>query len=289
MKILIAGLTTNYQYKRLKEEGETRGHTVDGCKSTDLIIRVKNGVFAPQILNLDLSSYDLIYSFVTKRRWEWYNAFSFINKKCETKIVNNLTAFPTPVTEYLAQAEAGLPSPKTAVIYSGKVIPQIIEDFDFPIIVKNGMVHKGKEVYKVNNEAELSEKVSAIRESGNPVVIREFIPNDGDLRIFTVNYMAIAAMKRISTKGEFRSNISLGGKGKNINLDSEPKIQKLAEDASRAVKVPIAGVDIIINKDTGTPYILEINSCPQFEGLEKYTGKNIALEIIKYFEEVIKK
>lgn len=286
MKILIVGLTKNYQYLRLKEEGEIRGHIVDGCKSTDLIINVEKEAFKPEVLNLDLSSYDLIYSFITKGHWEWYSAFSFIEKKYGTKVINNLSFFPTPVSEYIVQAENNFPAPKTSVIYSPKVIPQIIKQFNFPVIVKNGLVHKGREVYKVENEKDLFEKVSEIEKTKNPIVIREFIPNEGDIRVFTIGYKADFAMKRLPKVGEFRSNISLGGKGEIFDLNSSPDIKILAEKASEMAGVSIAGVDIIIDKNTGKPYILEINFCPQFEGLEKYTGKNVALEIIKYFEKL---
>lgn len=283
MKILIAGLTTNYQFKRLKEEGEKLGHFVDGCKSTDLIIKSGNG-FGVELLGKEISSYNLVYSFVTKRRWEWYEAFKFWQEKFATKIVNNLSTLPTPVAEYVAQDNYGLPAPKTFTIYSSKVIPQIISELSFPLIVKNGIVHKGKEVYKVENEEELINKVDEIGKSGSPVVLREFIPNDGDIRVFTIEGKAVAAMKRIPQGNEFRSNISLGGVGEKYDLDQNYKIKTLAEKASLSANIAIAGVDIIIDKDTGEPYILEINSCPQFEGLEKYTGKNIALAIMKYFE-----
>lgn len=283
MKILIAGLTTNYQFKRLKEEGEKLGHVVDGCKSTDLVIKSGDG-FAVDLIGKDLSSYDLVYSFVTKRRWEWYEAFKFLQEKFGTKIINNLSTLPTPIAEYVVQDNFGLPAPKTFTVYSSKVIPEIINILSFPLIVKNGIVHKGKEVYKVENENDLIKKVDEIGESGSPVVIRQFIPNDGDIRIFTIDGKAIAAMKRIPQGGEFRSNISLGGVGQKFDLEQNIDIKTLAENASKSANIVIAGVDIIIDKDTDKPYILEINSCPQFEGLEKYTGENVALSIIKYFE-----
>jgi len=283
MKILIAGLTVNYQFKRLKEEGEKLGHTVDGCKSTDLIIR-SGGVFSADIVGRKLSSYGLIYSFVTKRRWEWYQAFKYLQEKFAIKIVNNLSSLPTPVAEYYVQDCCGFPAPKTFVVYSSKVIPEILGELEFPLIVKNGIVHKGKDVYKVEDENNLIKKVDEINESGSPVVIRQFIPNDGDIRVFTIEGRAIAAMKRIPQGDEFRSNISLGGVGEKFDLDQNREIKAFAENASVSANITIAGVDIIIDKNTNKPYILEINSCPQFEGLEKYTGENIAMAIIKYFE-----
>ena len=48
----------------------------------------------------------------------------------------------------------------------------------------------------------------------------------------------------------------------------------------------VAGVDII-RSDSG-PKVLEVNSSPGIEGIEKSTGKNIAGEIIKYIEENVR-
>ena len=64
--------------------------------------------------------------------------------------------------------------------------------------------------------------------------------------------------------------------------------KELAEKAAQITKTEIAGVDIIINKETGELYILEVNPAPQFEGLEKYTGVNVAVTIIEYFESLKK-
>ncbi|BCX15035.1 MAG: hypothetical protein KatS3mg088_718 [Patescibacteria group bacterium] len=59
-------------------------------------------------------------------------------------------------------------------------------------------------------------------------------------------------MKRMPTReGEFRSNISQGGKGESFDLEKYPEIKDLAEKAAKVTRTEIAGVDIIINKSTG--------------------------------------
>ena len=72
-------------------------------------------------------------------------------------------------------------------------------------------------------------------------------------------------------------------------MEGNIEIKNLAERIARICKVEVAGIDIIINKNSGNPYILEVNIGPQFEGLEKYTGVNAAREIIEYFKEEIEK
>lgn len=290
MKILIAGLTKKRQFQRFKEEGEKRGHIVEGCLASDLTIIASNESFTPKINGKDLNSYDLIYMIVGSRLWEWYTAAVYLNKKLKTKIVNkkaidpNYNFFLTPAIDYLRQFESSLPFPKSVVLFSENSVDSIASDFDFPVILKTSQGHRGEGVSKINSIDELKKVVAEITEHMKSCVIREFIPNDGDIRVFCVGYNAIGAMKRTPKEGEFRSNISQGGSGSVFDLENNPKIKELAEKTAKVMQTEIAGVDIIIDKETGNPYILEVNPGPQFDGLETYTKVNAAGEIIKYFE-----
>lgn len=297
MKILIAGLKENIQVNRLIEEGVKRGHEVEGCLSTELTIVSDKDNYQVSLRGKDLESYDLIYLMVSKRRWEWYTAASYLDKKKGTVIVNQKVVDPTynyyltPAIDYLRQTEEGLSYPKSAVIYSAKSLDSVLTGFEFPLIIKTSAGRQGKGVYKADSKEQLVSIVSKMEkdELVPSMVIREFIPNDGDIRVFTVGYKAIGAMKRTPKEGDFRSNISQGGSGAVFNLNDNPEVRSLAEKAAEVTRTEIAGVDIILNKDTKEPYILEINPGPQFEGLEKFTQVNAAEEIIKYFESLYNK
>jgi RimK family alpha-L-glutamate ligase len=180
-----------------------------------------------------------------------------------------------------------LPYPKSAVVFNEKGAKEALKSFPFPLVVKTSAGRQGKGVFLCKSFQDVLAAIEEIHNQGvEAVVIREFIPNDGDLRIFTVGYKAIGAMKRSPTKkDEFRSNISLGGRGEKFELGNYPEIKSIAESAAEVMRTEIAGVDIIIHKETARPYILEVNPSPQFEGFEKYTGVNAAEKIIEYFEE----
>ncbi len=291
MKILVAGLVKSSQFERLKEEGEKRGHVVDGCYSHDLVISASVDGFKPTLVSSDLSSYNLIYMIVGKKRWEWYTAGLYLKEKYGTIIVNQKYVDPTynlyytPAIDYLNQVKNNLPFPASVVFFSPDKIDSFLSKFSFPLIVKGSGGRKGRGVFLVNERKGIIKALSELPQESS-FVVREFIPNDGDIRIFTVGYKAIGAMKRVPAEGEFRSNISQGGHGEPFDLRENPEIRDIAEKASRVMQVEVAGVDIIIHKNTGRPYILEINPAPQFEGLEKYTGVNAAEEIVKYFEEL---
>lgn len=299
MKILIAilatGLVKSDQLKRLQEEGEKVGVDVDGCFATELVIRAGRNRFDPTLRGKPLNHYDLIYLWtVGKRRWEWYTAAYFLNKKYGTKIVNHKAIDPSynfylsPAIDYLKQHEANLQFPESAIVMDAKSVDSVIENFQFPLIVKTSGGRKGKGVFKVEDVSELKSKITELKEESPSFVIREFIPNDGDIRVFTVGYKAIGAMKRTATReGEFRSNISQGGKGEEFDLNSSPEVKEIAEKLSKIMATEIAGVDIMIHKETGQAFILELNPGPQFTGLEQYTSTNAAAEIIKYFKSLV--
>jgi RimK family alpha-L-glutamate ligase len=296
MKILIVGLKKNPQLTRIVEEGKKRGHKVEGCFTSELVINAEKDSFKPTLRGRPIN-YDLIYLWAAgRRRWEWYTTAYYLKQKYETIVVNNKVVDPnyklflTPAMNYMKQVKEELPFPKSILIFSEKSVDLVIDKYIFPVILKSSATKQGRGVFLLNSTEELKDKIIKLKKDSWSFIIREFIPNNGDIRVFTVGYKAIGAMKRTpARKGEFRSNISVGGKGEKYDLKKTPKVRELAERMSKISQTEIAGVDIMLHKDTGDPYILEINPGPQFTGFEKYTGINAAGEIIKYFESLKKK
>ena len=86
---------------------------------------------------------------------------------------------------------------------------------------------------------------------------------------------------RQSKDGDFRANITRGGLPKPVELDSDAEF--LAIQCANILNLDIAGVDLLIDK--GGYRICEVNSAPGFEGLEKASKSNIALEIVQYVQQ----
>ena len=87
-------------------------------------------------------------------------------------------------------------------------------------------------------------------------------------------------MKRQGKEGEFRSNLHRGGTANVIELTDEEENTALI--AAKAMGLGIAGVDMLQSKKG--PLVLEVNSSPGLEGIERATGKDIARKIIRYVE-----
>lgn len=109
--------------------------------------------------------------------------------------------------------------------------------------------------------------------------VQEFVPHDGwDLRILVVGD-AWFAIRRLAAPGEWRTNVSLGGRAEAFEPPAE--WVSLAFRAAAAVSAEVAGVDIVPARD-GRVVVLEVNAVPGWRGLEAATGKDIAAVVVRY-------
>ena len=296
MKILIAGKVNDHQAVRIKEEGRKRGHLVEGAYASELVINASLQSFEFSLRGRPIEHYDLIYFCgLYRRQWDWFLLGDYLAKKTRVVIVNKnettnnkfwLTT--TYCWEYLKQIEAGIDFPKTSMINHLNSVDYAIKDFGFPVIVKGVPSSQGKAVFLCHTVDEIKKVVRENNFEYASFIIREFIPNQGDIRVFIVGHKAVGAMLRQAKPGDFRNNISQGGNGRVFDLIRNPQVKKMAEDISQITKLAIAGVDIMLHLETNKPYLLEINGSPQFEGFEKYTKINVAQKIIEYFELLVK-
>ena len=94
----------------------------------------------------------------------------------------------------------------------------------------------------------------------------------------------IAAMKRQAAPGEFRSNLHRGGSASIVRLS--PEERKTAVDAAKTMGLGMAGVDIL--RSNHGPVVMEVNSSPGLEGIEKATGKDVATMVIEHITKYAK-
>ena len=114
------------------------------------------------------------------------------------------------------------------------------------------------------------------------ILVQEFIKEaEGkDIRAFVVGRRIVATMERSGAKGDFRSNLHRGGSAAKVTLSSAEKATVVK--AARAMGLNVAGVDILRSKRG--PVVMEVNSSPGLEGIEKTTGVNVAKVIIGFLE-----
>jgi ribosomal protein S6--L-glutamate ligase len=155
-----------------------------------------------------------------------------------------------------------------------------------PLVVKLLEGTQGKGVVLAETSKAAESVINAFKSLKANILVQEFVKeaNGRDLRIFVVDGKVVGAMERRAAEGEFRANIHLGGVGSNIK--PTPEERKIAIKAAKIMGLEVAGVDII-RSSTG-PKVLEVNSSPGLEGIEDVTGKDIASQLIKCIERLVK-
>jgi ribosomal protein S6--L-glutamate ligase len=88
-------------------------------------------------------------------------------------------------------------------------------------------------------------------------------------------------MRRRAHGREFRSNFHLGGSVESIDLPDD--YARIACKAARLLGLDVAGVDLL--ESARGPLLLEVNSSPGLEGIEKATGINVAGHIMAHVVE----
>lgn len=178
-------------------------------------------------------------------------------------------------------AQAGVDVPRTVMATAGSKVKPLVEAIGgLPCIIKLLRGTQGVGVMIANTMAEADTIVSTFWGVGQDVCLQEFIVESSgrDVRALVVGDEVVGAMRRQAQGGEFRSNIHRGGEGKPLRLDKQ--YVHTAVKAARAIGLAVCGVDMLEGK-TG-PKVMELNSSPGFEGLEKATNQDIAGAIVRH-------
>ncbi|VGO16771.1 Ribosomal protein S6--L-glutamate ligase [Pontiella desulfatans] len=114
------------------------------------------------------------------------------------------------------------------------------------------------------------------------ILVQEYIKESkgADIRCFVIGNKVVASMQRKAAPGEFRSNLHRGGTSSLIRIT--PEERSTAVRAAKIMGLNVAGVDLL--RSNHGPVVMEVNSSPGLEGIEKATGKDIAGQVIDYIE-----
>lgn len=287
----IGVLATNrelYSNRRIMEAGEERGHEMIFLNAE--LCYMKMDASAPEIRYRDgriLEAFDAIiprlrpsmthYGCALIRQFESINTYSLNNGEAITRSRDKL---------YSSQifSKNGINTPITGFAKSPLDTKGLIHMVNgAPLIVKLLESTQGKGVVLAETSKAAESVINAFKSLKANILVQEFIKEAGgkDIRCFVINNKVVASIQREAQKGEFRSNIHMGGKASVIKITTEER--KLAIKAARVLDLPVAGVDII--RSNKGPMVLEVNSSPGLEGIEGATGKDIAGQMIKAIEQ----
>ncbi len=180
-------------------------------------------------------------------------------------------------------AQAGLPIPRTAVVARPEALLAAIKAVGgLPAVVKLIRGTQGRGVLLADHIATIAAMLRRAEELNQQAIIQEYISEAAgrDLRVIIVGGRPVAAMERHAPPGDFRANLHQGGSAEPVTLDRATAA--LAVAAARAHGLAVAGVDLLLSRRG--PLLLEVNSSPGLEGIEKTTGVDVAEAIITYIE-----
>jgi len=290
MKIAILSRDQKlYSTKRLVEAGEQRGHTMrvlDHLKC-NLVLEKKNPkviYHGEEVVDIDaiiprIGASVTFYGTAVVRQFEMMNVFSTAESQALVRSRDKLRS-------YQILSRSGLGMPKTVFTNYSRDVERILKEAGgAPVIIKLLEGTQGLGVVLAENEKAATSVIEAFNGLKARVIVQEFIreAKGADIRAFVVDGHVVGAMKRQAKEGEFRSNLHRGGSAEVIELTREEEIA--AVKAASALKLGVAGVDML-QSDRG-PLIIEVNSSPGLEGIEKATGRDIAGQIIRYIEKSV--
>ena len=283
--------------KRLIDEGVKLGHKVYVVMINGAYITVEEGI--RRVHNSDdkkgfvVDSSDtlaIIRGSIT-RKDSWLDFLSQLEKG-GIAVVNSRSCVNTCADKYrtyLRLLDYGITQPRTVLIPNKDLVEQAVEnlDSDYPMIMKTLRGSKGVGVLFIESERSLDSIVQLTykTDENSDLLLQEYIKTDHDVRVLVLGGKVVAAMRRDVIEGDFRSNFSMGGIVKKYSL-TELEVEQCIL-AAKAVNGVWVAVDFIPskNREKNPPWIIEVNSSPGTEGIEKATEGNLVKQIVQHFED----
>ncbi|MCE2729627.1 MAG: 30S ribosomal protein S6--L-glutamate ligase [Sphingomonadaceae bacterium] len=288
MKIAMLARNANlYSHQRLVEAALARGHEIDILNTLRVTMNITSHRPEAYYQGAKLGKYDAViprigasitlYGLAVLRQFEMMNVWSLNESVAIGRSRDKLRSL-----QILARKGLGLPV--TAFAHDPKQTDEVIKMVGgAPVVIKLLEGTQGIGVVLGETEKSARSVIEAFRGANVNILVQEFIKeaNATDIRCFVIGNKVVASMQRKGAEGDFRSNLHRGGSAEAIKIT--PEERSTAVRAARAMGLNVAGVDML--RSNHGPVIMEVNSSPGLEGIEKATGKDIASRIIAFIEE----
>jgi ribosomal protein S6--L-glutamate ligase len=285
----IAILSRNellYSTRALVEAGRRRGHDVQVLDTLQFDIRVSKR--SPELFyqGQPVGPIDAViprigasitfYGLAVVRQFEMMGVYCVNESQAIARSRDKLRCL-----QILSRHDIGMPP--TVYTRQADHLLSCIEHVEGPpVVIKLLHGTQGIGVVLAESNAAASSVIEAFQGLEQNILIQKFIKeaNGADIRALVVGRKVVGAMKRQAVAGEFRSNLHRGGTAKKFRLPAE--YRKTALAAARVLGLRVAGVDMIESAEG--PMVMEVNSSPGLEGIQKATGADVADAVIEHIE-----
>ncbi len=285
MKLAILSRGPNsYSTRRLKQAALDRGYNVKVLNTLKFAIDLEQGAPDLYYRQKSLSRYDAVlprigasityYGTAVVRQFEEMDIFSANTSHGITNSRDKLRSL-----QILSRHHIGIP--RTTFVSDKKdVLPAIERVGGAPVVIKLIEGTQGIGVLLAETIKAAESIIELLQSQKQNVLIQKFVAESRgkDIRAFVVGDRVVAAMRRVAQGQEFRSNVHRGGIAEAVELSEE--YRETAVRAAQILGLRIAGVDML--ESSSGPQIMEVNSSPGLEGIEKCTQLDIAGAVVEY-------
>lgn len=288
MKIAILSREEkSYSTRRLVEAAKRRGHEVsvmDTLRFAIMIERNRPKLYysGRRVRDVDaiiprIGASITFFGTAIVRQFEQMGVFTLNPSHAITISRDKLRSL-----QVLSRHDIGMPP--TAFVRDKHALLEVIEGIGgAPVIVKVLEGTQGVGVILADNTKTAQAIVETLQSAKQNVLLQKFVAESKgkDIRAIVVGGRVVAAMRRVASGEEFRSNVHRGGRTENVSLAEE--YERTAIHAAQILGLRVAGVDMLEAKEG--PQVMEVNSSPGLEGIERATGIAVADAIVEHIED----
>ena len=279
-----------YSHRRLVEAAEQRGHDIDVIDHLRCYINITSNNPSIKYQGENLPKYDAViprigasvtfYGTAVLRQFEMMGVYPLNESVAISRSRDKLRSMQL-------MARKGIGMPTTVFAHRTSRADEIIEMAGgAPVVIKLLEGTQGIGVVLGETQKAAESIIQAFGGVGSNILTQQFIEeaHGEDVRCFVIGEKVVAAMLRKGKEGDFRSNLHRGGTATVAKIS--PAERATAVKAARAMGLQVCGVDLLRSKNG--PVVMEVNSSPGLEGLEKATGKDVAGMVIEHLEKEAK-
>ncbi|MEO5378704.1 MAG: 30S ribosomal protein S6--L-glutamate ligase [Magnetococcus sp. DMHC-6] len=292
MKIAILARNANlYSHKRLVEAGQTRGHHMEIIDTLRVYMSITTHGPLIKYRGEPLTGFDAViprigasitfYGLAVLNQFEMTGVYPLNSSAAIAKSRDKLNCL-----QILSREGIGLPL--TGFAHSTLFTDDLIQMVGgAPVVIKLLEGTQGIGVVLAETHRSAKSMIEAFRGLNANILVQEYIKEAGssDIRCLVIGDKVVAAMKRQGEKEDFRSNLHRGGVAEPIRIT--PEERSTAVRSAKLMGLNVAGVDML--RSNHGPVVMEVNSSPGLEGLEKATKVDVAGKIIQYLESKVTK
>ncbi|MDF2368956.1 30S ribosomal protein S6--L-glutamate ligase [Sneathiella sp.] len=275
-----------YSHERLIEAAEARGHQIDVINHLRCYIDIASGDPEIHYKGESLKGYDAViprigasvtfFGTAVLRQFEMMDVYPVNESVGISRSRDKLRSM-----QLLSREGIGLPV--TVFAHRTSDAAEVLKlAGGAPVIIKLLEGTQGIGVVLGETPKSAESIIQAFGGTDTNILVQQFVKeaNGEDLRCIVVGEKVVAAMIRRGAEGDFRSNLHRGGSAEAVKITAEERSTALK--SANAMGLNVCGVDML--RSNAGPVVMEVNSSPGLEGIEKASGIDVASKIIEFIE-----